>query len=88
MVIKVINGFFFVLNVIVTLSLVVMCGAAVNVTLLLNAVAIIFAVILLCIIVFKEFKVQSLKQRLYLNLSVYLGLVLVGYNLFKQLAFA
>ena len=88
MVIKVINGFFFVLNVIVTLSLVVMCRAAVNVTLLLNAVAIIFAVILLCIIVFKEFKVQSLKQRLYLNLSVYLGLVLVGYNLFKQLAFA
>lgn len=88
MVIKIINGFFLVLNIIVTLALVVMCRAAVNVTTLLNPVAIIFAAFLLCIIVFKEFKIQSLKKRLWLNLSVYLGLVLVGYNLFRQLAFA
>lgn len=87
MVIKIINGFFLVLNLIVTLTLVVMCLAAVNVTPLLTPVAIILAAFLLCIIVFKEFKIQSLKQRLWLNLSVYLGLVLIGYNLFRQLAF-
>ncbi|MGD9006948.1 MAG: hypothetical protein PVG41_03450 [Desulfobacteraceae bacterium] len=88
MVIKIINGFFLVLNAIVILTLLAMCHAAVNVTPFLNPVAIILAVFLLCIIVFKEFKIQSLKQRLWLNLSVYLGLVLVGYNLFRQLAFA
>lgn len=88
MVIKIINGFFLVLNVIVTLALMFMCRAAVNVTPLLTPVAIILVALLLCIIVFKEFKIQSLKQRLWLNLSAYLGLVLVGYNLFRQLAFA
>lgn len=88
MVIKIINGFFLVINVIVTFTLVVMCRAAVNVTPLLNFVAIILAVLLMGVIVFKEFKIQSLKQRLWLNLSVYLGLVLAGYNLFRQLAFA
>jgi hypothetical protein len=88
MVIKIINSFFLVLNVIVTLTLVVMCSAAVNVSPPLNLVSIILAAFLLCMIVFKEFKMKSLKQRLWLNLSVYLGLVLVGYNLFRQLAFA
>jgi hypothetical protein len=88
MVIKIINGFFLVLNVIVTITLVVMCRAAVNVTPLLNILAIILAAFLSCMIVFKEFKMKSMKQRLWLNLSVYLGLVLVGYNLFRQLAFA
>jgi len=88
MIVKIVNGFFLVLNVIVTLTLLVMCRAAVNVTLLLNSVAIVLTAFLLGMIVFKEFKIQSLKQRLWLNLSVYLVLVLVGYNLFRQLAFA
>ena len=88
MIIRIINGFFLVLNVIVTLTLVVMCRAAINVTPLLNLLAIILAALIACMIVFKEFKMKSMKQRLWLNLSVYLGLVLVGYNLFRQLAFA
>ena len=88
MVVKIINGFFLALNVIVTLTLVVMCSSAVNVTSLLITVAVVLAAFLLFAIVFKEFKLQSLKQRLWLNLSVYLGLVLIGYDLFKRLAFA
>lgn len=88
MIIKIISGFFLVLNVIVTLTLVVMCRAAINVTPILNLLAIILAVLIACMIVFKEFKMKSMKQRLWLNLSVNLGLVLAGYNLFRQLAFA
>jgi hypothetical protein len=88
MILRIFNGFFLVLNVIVTLTLVVMCRAAVNDTPLLNLLAIILAAFIACMIVFKEFKIESLKQRLWLNLSVYLGLVLVGYNLVRQSAFA